>query len=126
MSETGVPAPVEQFIVGHIESVAQLEILLLLRAAGDKLWTAEEVSRALVTQSPDTAATWLGDLVQRGLAREEDGSYRYAPPAELERTLDSLAEAYARYRVSVIGLIFAKPSERITLFSDAFKIRRDR
>ncbi len=112
--------------MGQIESVAQLEILLLLRAAGDKLWTADEVSRALVTQSAETAGTWLADLARRGLAREEDGSYRYDPPAELEHTLDSLAEAYARYRVSVIALIFAKPSERISLFSDAFRIRRDR
>jgi hypothetical protein len=24
----------------------------------------------------------------------------------------------------VIGLIFAKPSERVTLFSDAFRVRR--
>lgn len=126
MGETGVPAPVRRFIASHIVSVAQLEVLLLLRAAADKEWTANEVARALVTQ-PEAAAGWLEDLTERGLAREEAGSYRYAPATrELDQTVDALAESYATYRVAVISLIFSRPSERIALFADAFRIRRKR
>jgi hypothetical protein len=126
MPETGVPAPVRRFIASHISSVAQLEVLLLLRAAADKRWTAAEVARALVTQ-PEAAAGWLEDLTERRLAAERDGRYRYAPAdAELERTVDALAESYANYRVAVIGLIFAGPSDRVTRFADAFRIRRRR
>jgi hypothetical protein len=63
----------------------------------------------------------------RGLATEEERRYRYGPPSDaVERTIDELAESYAKYRVTVIGLIFSKPSERITVFSDAFRIRRKR
>jgi hypothetical protein len=126
VAETGVPAPVRRFIASHIVSVAQLEVLLLLRAAADKDWTAGEVARALVTQ-PEAATGWLEDLTARGLASENDGSYRYAPSSrELDRTVDALAESYASYRVAVISLIFSRPSERITLFADAFRIRRKR
>ena len=51
--------------------------------------------------------------------------YRYAPAnEELNGIVDALAESYANYRVAVIGLIFARPSERITSFADAFRIRR--
>jgi hypothetical protein len=126
VAETGVPAPVRRFIASHIVSVAQLEVLLLLRAAADKDWTAGEVARALVTQ-PEAAAGWLADLTERGLARGEGGSYRYAPSSsEVERTVDALAESYASYRVAVISLIFAGPSERVTRFADAFRIRRKR
>lgn len=126
MAETGVPASVRGFISSHIVSVAQLEVLLLLRAAADKKWTAPEVARALVTQ-PEAAAGWLEDLRQRGLAGESEDTYRYAPAnEELDEIVDALAESYANYRVAVIGLIFARPSERITSFADAFRIRRKR
>jgi hypothetical protein len=124
VGETGVPASVRGFIASHIVSVAQLEVLLLLRAASDKQWTASEMARALVTQ-PEAAAGWLEDMRSRGLASESEGRYRYTPAnEELDRVVDDLAASYAKYRVAVIGLIFARPSERITLFADAFRIRR--
>jgi predicted transcriptional regulator len=119
-----VPGSVKDFIARHIESVEQLDVLLLLRATPTKDWTADEVQRALVTQ-PESAASWLKDLEGRGLAKRDGRSYRFAPPTpEIERTIDALAEAYAKYRVTVIGLIFSKPSERITTFADAFRIKR--
>jgi hypothetical protein len=124
--ETGVPAPVRRFIASHIVSVAQLDVLLLLRAAADKEWTPDEVARALVTQR-DAATGWLEDLAERRLARDKGGRYEYAPAdRELEESVDALAESYASYRVAVIGLIFSRPNERITGFADAFRIRRKR
>jgi hypothetical protein len=126
VGETGVPPPVRRFIASHIISVAQLEVLLLLRAAADKEWTATEVARALVTQ-PEAAAGWLADLAERELATENGGRYRYAPAdSDVERTVDGLAESYAKYRVAVIGLIFGRPSERVTRLADAFRVRRKR
>jgi predicted transcriptional regulator len=124
VSKTGVPAGVRRFIGAEIQSVEQLEVLLLLRGAPDKGWTAKEVARALVSQT-ESAASWLRQMEGRGLMSEADGVYRYAPATpDVARTIDELAESYARYRVAVIGLIFAKPSERVTLFSDAFRVRR--
>jgi hypothetical protein len=124
VGETGVPAPVKRFIASHIVSVAQLEVLLLLRAAADKEWTAAEVARALVTQ-PEAAGGWLADLADRGLAVENGGRHRYMPASrEVDATVDALAESYANYRVAVIGLIFGRPSERVTRLADAFRIRR--
>lgn len=122
--QTGVPANVERFIRAEVESVEQLEVLLLLRGAADKRWTPDEVARALVSRT-ESAATWLEGMEQSGLLRTIDGSYQYAPPTpEVERTIDALAESFAKYRVSVISLIFSKPSERVKIFSDAFRIKR--
>jgi hypothetical protein len=124
VGERGVPTSVRGFIASHIVSVAQLEVLLLLRAAADKQWTATEVARALVTQQ-DAAAGWLEDLRHRGLASERAGRYRYSPANDdLDQIVDELAESYAKYRVAVIGLIFGRPSERVTRLADAFRIRR--
>jgi hypothetical protein len=53
-----------------------------------------------------------------------DGPGTRAATDDLDRIVDDLAESYAKYRVAVIGLIFARPSERITLFADAFRIRK--
>jgi hypothetical protein len=119
-----VPGPVRRFIATHIVSVVQLEVLLLLRAAADKHWSVDEVARALVTHG-EAAAGWLEDLTEHGLAQREGGRYRYAPSTpEDDRTIDALAESYAKYRVAVISLIFARPSDRITRFADAFRFRR--
>lgn len=124
MGQTGVPPPVRGFIASHIVSVSQLEVLLLVRAAADKEWTASEVARALVIQ-PEAAAGWLEDLAGRGLAQANEGRFRYAPAnAELDEVVDALAESYASYRVAVIGLIFGRPSEGVTRLADAFRIRR--
>ena len=126
MQESGVPAPVRRFIAGHIESVGQLEVLLLLRAAADKAWTTDEVARAVVTQHA-SAAGWLEQLRGHGLLGRDDGRYIYAPPTrEVERAIDDLAESYAKYRVAVIGLIFSKPSEQVRDFPEAFRLRRPR
>jgi hypothetical protein len=119
-----VPAEVRGFIAAEIESVEQLEVLLLLRGAPDKQWTPKEVARALVSQA-GSAADWLQQMERSGLLACVDGGYRYAPPTPaVAATVDGLAESYARYRVAVIGLIFSKSSKRVTVFSDAFRIRR--
>jgi len=124
MTESAIPQHVGQFVVRHIESVAQLEVLLLLRGAPDKSWSAAEVSRALVTNA-DQSELWLADLEGRGLLAREDDTFRYSPATlELELAIDGLAASYATHRVSVISLIFSKPSGRLASFSDAFRIRR--
>jgi predicted transcriptional regulator len=124
LAQTGVPVEVRRFIAAEIESVGQLEVLLLLRGVADKAWTADEVARALVMQAPSVAG-WLEKMAARGLIAAAGDTYRFAPPtAEVERTIDRLAESYAKYRVAVIGAIFSKPSEGVARFSEAFRIRR--
>jgi hypothetical protein len=124
VAQTGVPTEVQRFIAAEIESVGQLEVLLLLRGAADKSWTPEEVARALVMQ-PASVASWLARMANKGLITAAAGCYRYAPPSvDIERTIDRLAESYAKYRVAVISLIFSKPSEAVTRFPEAFRIRR--
>jgi hypothetical protein len=124
VAHTGVPKEVERFIATDIESVEQLEVLLLLRAAPEKQWTAQEVARALVFRV-DSAADWLARMAERGLLAQFDNRYLFAPATpEVTETIDALAESFAKYRVTVIALIFSKPSDRVRLFSDAFRIRR--
>lgn len=124
MTRTGVPTAVRRLIAERIESVQQLEILLLLRAAPGKAWTPRQVARALVTQV-EPSEEWLAEMTRTQLLVSDGRVYRYAPAtAELEASVDGLAKSYAKYRVAVVALIFSKPSERVRTFSDAFRIRR--
>lgn len=119
---------VVRFIFEHIHSVEQLEILLLLRSRGEQDWSATEVSDQIRT-GPDSAAARLEDLRSRGLIAASGGSqprYRYQPRTpELERAVTALAAAYGELRYTVINQIFSKPLDKIRVFADAFRFRKD-
>jgi hypothetical protein len=127
VSTGGIPDDVARFINANIDSVEQLEILLLLRASGTKEWTAESIARELRI-NPDSAGMRLAMMRGQGLLAlvdEAGGTYRYEPAsADTDRVVRALADTYAQRRVSVITLIFSKPNDSIRTFADAFKIRK--
>jgi hypothetical protein len=116
--EASVPEPVRRFIAEHIESVAQLEALLLVRAAPDKPWSVDEVARGLVTRH-DPASLLLTHLAAHGLVVQDGDGFRYNGA----RVVDDLAEAYATRRTTVVGLIFSRPDPAISGLADAFRFR---
>jgi hypothetical protein len=122
------PEDVRQFILAHINSVEQLEVLLLLREHPEQAWEPEGLGKALYT-SPAAALMRLTDLQTAGLvARTEAGeqNFRYAPtPPERDALVAGLAQAYKERRVSVISLIYSKPQSQVQAFADAFKFRKD-
>ena len=127
MGPRGVPREVRQFIAQHVSSVAQLEVLLLVRSAAAEAHTAETVAQALRID-PGWAGAELERLRADGFLAEADGTpdaYCYAPSARLRAGVDRLAESFSTHRVSVITLIFSPPSDAIDSFADAFKFRKD-
>jgi hypothetical protein len=124
----GIPREVRRFIAQHISSVAQLEVLLLVRAAAGKPHTAETVGQALRID-PGWAEAELARLRGDGFligAEDVPGAYCYSPAStRLRSEVDALAEAFSTHRVSVITLIFSPPSDAIDSFADAFKFRKD-
>ena len=122
MSGSGLPRSVERFIAQRLDSVALLEVLLLVRAAPDRAWTADDVARALVTR-PEHARAMLGQLAGEGLLTMDDTAFRYAP-GDLGGDVEELAECYATRRPTVVGLIFAPRDSGAEALADAFRIRR--
>jgi hypothetical protein len=122
-----ISEPVRRFIAQHIHSAGQLEVLLLLRTVPDRDWSVDEVARAQVS-GRRMAEQLLEDLRHIGLITRDqaEGRYTYAPPSGVDAVIDDLAEAYATRRVSVVALIFSKPSTAVTGLADAFRIRKDR
>jgi hypothetical protein len=123
-----LPNDVAQFIVEYVDSIEQLEVLLLVRATAPKEWDGTTVARELRIDAR-SAASRLANMAARGLLVTTDaaaGRYRFDPKSpELRRVVGQLADTYDERRVSVITLIFSKPSDTIRSFADAFRIRKD-
>jgi hypothetical protein len=114
------------FVREYIDSVDQLEILLLLRGGPEREWTAEEISRALSTSEASVVAR-LAYLQSVGLVEMKRPShYRYAPKSQdVAQVMEEVSAAYAQYRVRIINLIYSKPIDKIRTFADAFKLRKE-
>ena len=132
MAEDAIPDEVKAFIAAHIESVLQLEVLLLLHAQAPRQFTAAELAQELRIDAA-WVSVQLASLADAGVltaAAPAPGAApqsRYEPrAADLDRAVAGLAREYAARRVTVIGLIFSKPVDKIRSFADAFRLRKDK
>ncbi|HYC56332.1 MAG TPA: hypothetical protein VEL28_15475 [Candidatus Binatia bacterium] len=122
----GVPDNVKRLIAEAIDSVPELEAVLLLREHSDRTWTAEQAGERLYVSKP-VAAHVLSVLAERGFASESHGAYRYAPSSgDIALVVDQLATAYSRHLIEVTHLIHAKPSASVRRFAEAFRLRKDK
>jgi hypothetical protein len=119
---------IKQFIDQHIESLAQLEVLLLMRDAPQRLWNSDEISKSLYSPVY-IAAPLLADFAKRGFLRVEPSTemhYGYhVAHEELDRQIAEVASAYQQRRVAVITLIYSKPLNKVKTFADSFRLRKE-
>jgi hypothetical protein len=146
LGENGINPQVKAFLADHIDSVLELELLLLLRAHAPQAWTPAALAAELKIDST-WAAAQLATFASRGLlvrtgadpagsattagaappSGSADGGYRYEPETpQLDAAVAAVADAYASHRVTIIGLIFSKPTSTLKSFADAFRIRKDK
>ncbi len=120
-----IPSEVVEFIQSSIKSVWSAELLLFLRRRSDRGWTDDELIREL-RSSRSVVADILATFLQAGLVTAEDGLFRYTPAsAELDRVVRELEKAYAERPTAVVKTIMAAPSEKLQIFADAFRIKKD-
>jgi len=123
-----LPDDIALFIAERIDSVAELEGLLILRQDPQTKWHVNALASRLYINEGDTAEL-LRLLCDAGLAVKEAGdppTYSYAPTsAELTSIVDRLANIYSKHVVPVTNLIHSTPKHRVQRFADAFKFRKD-
>ncbi len=125
MADDRIPDDVRDFIVRHIDSVAQLEALLLLRNNPGQSWDVPAAAKRLYASEQEVLGV-LSRLRDDGLVSFNDGIFVYVGGSEQVReVVDRLSEVYARQLISVTNIIHAKP-RHIRQFSDAFKFKKDR
>lgn len=127
MSSGEITPDIERFIYDNINSIEQLEILLLLASTPHQEWSAAEAAQKLYRQ-PDSVARCLEDLLKPGIfsvRQESPPLYRYAANPRQDTLVQGLDKAYQIRKDAVIQLIFTRPSDSLRAFSNAFRIRGD-
>lgn len=129
MGEETIPPHVRAFITEYVDSVMQLEALLLVASQPQREWAAADLAQELRID-PAWVGTQLAGMAAQGLLDPAGGGsptrFRYHPrTADLGQAVADLGQAYADRRVTVISLIFSKPVDKLRSFADAFKIRKD-
>jgi len=124
MPDRVVPEDVRQFILASIDSVAQMEALMLLRVNAGSGWTAAAIAQRLYITEAE-AVPLLDRLCVQRIVAMEAGEYVYRPAEALAEIVARAAESYARHLVPVTHLIHTRPRTRIHEFAEAFRLRKD-
>ena len=128
VAEPIIPEDIARFVLENIDSVAQLEALLLMRNPREQDWSVAALAARLYIQEEQTAQI-VAVLRMQGVIGQtgtDPVRYRYAPVSpELGAMVDRVAEIYRTHLVPITNLIHSKPKPRIQQFADAFRIRKD-
>ena len=125
MTEDTIPLEVREFLLECVDTVAQLEALLLLRESPQREWDIPSLARRLYIGEAE-ARSILSSLMACGLVRSDGSTFCYQPQEPIRQSLvESVALTYARCLVPVTRLIHDKASG-VRKFADAFKFRKDK
>ena len=126
MAESELPSDVVQFVHQFINRLETLDVLINLQGDPNRAWTKGEMSVQL-RSSPSACATVLDRLVASGLAERRGESYVYRPrSADLAERVARLIACNRERRTALITAIFARPSEAVRSFAEAFRIKKER
>jgi len=128
MNSPDIPARVMQFVTERIDSVPQLEALLLMWENPERLWTEDELA-ARIYVPKQVAAVILQSLQRQQLITAEVAPVRYRynaqwdPPGEV---LPEVAASYRRHLVPITTFIHSRASSAVREFARAFDFKKDR
>ena len=124
MAEQIIPDDVRDFILRHIDSVAQLEALLLLHGSPNGIWDTASMTKRLYTSEAEIAGL-LAPLVEDGLLSVSGGIYRCDCVEEHRDVVIRVAAIYSRHLIAVTDMIHGK-ARRMRRVANAFKFGTDR
>jgi hypothetical protein len=129
MTSPEIPARVLQFLAERIDSVPQLEAVLLLWEDPQRLWSEEELAGRIYVGRQD-AATILQSLQRQQLVTSEPAAavrYRYNPQWDpTGEVMPEVAASYRRHLVPLATFIHARASTAVREFARAFDLKKDR
>lgn len=127
MSEDAAPVTQEEvlaFVRAGIESVWELELLLLLQRSPERRWSALELERELRASATVIASALRRLRAAEVVAEPERDRFQYlASSPRTDHIVQALERAYRTNPVSVIKTILGAPDARLKVFSDAFRFK---
>ena len=120
-------ATVDRFLLEQIDSVPQLEALLLLWNSRTKAWSVDEMAKALFL-GLDPCKAILDDLAREHLIVPDSVSenYQYQPDPALDTLLFAVDSAYRHELIRISRSIHAKPPAAVREFAKAFRFKKER
>jgi hypothetical protein len=120
----------QRFLLEHVASYEELDVLLLLARNAGAAWTVRSVAEALGPATDDSRAA-LEALAAHGLLAigPEPATFRYAPPNdEVARAVELLETTYREQRATVAMMMSTNALERvrssaIRTFAEAFRLK---
>lgn len=112
------------FIQSNLSSVWALELLLLLSRSAPRGWSRQELIREL-RGSESVVNAAIQSLRKIGLIVEDQPDQLVYRPANgfLSDIVSSVDRIYTTHPMTVIKVIIGSPTDKLKLFSDAFKLR---
>ena len=125
MADELIPLDVREFVLTHIQSIAQLEALLLLKSKPDVVWTcANDASHLYIDEAQ--AKEVLDRLCESGLLSCDADTYHFNSEApDNGPIVERLATLYRKHLIPVTNLVHSRPSGA-QAFAAAFNLRKDR
>ena len=128
MKSGPIPNEVVRFLEDHIETVPNLETLLLMRQSQSVEWDAERIA-ARVYVTIETARGILEDLARREILTADETSTHYVYSSAWEQAhpeMQALEHSYRTALVPVAQLIHAKAAGSLRDFARAFRLKSDK
>jgi hypothetical protein len=101
MTNDLIPDDVRDFVLRHIDSIAQLEaLLLLLRANPGEAWGIGKIAKRLYAGEAEIAAA-VAALCEDGFVSVAGGVFHYSASPEQRQMVDRLADIYSRHLIPV-------------------------
>jgi hypothetical protein len=128
MPDPDLPPEVRGLVIRQLHSMEEIEALLLLVSEPSGL-TGAEIRERLRLPAAATPPPSVARLIDHGFVRleQESGEPRYfhsVTDPETKRAIDLLRVAYNERPVTLVRLVYNRPSAAQN-FADAFRITKD-
>lgn len=127
MAESIPGNDVYEYILEKIDTVPQLEAVILLWNSRPVGWTADELASRLYIPA-ENITELIQDLIRRQLVQQIHGAtlrYSYLPRSEEQNEwMYKVDIAYRRELVRISTMLHAKTSSSVREFARAFRIKR--
>jgi hypothetical protein len=108
MASDSLSSALEAFVASNIETIAELEALILLRGNPQKAWRAADLAQRVYVSATD-AELMLQRLEQRGFLGSDDGAtFCYNSKSSKAPMVDQVVLAYRHSLIALTQLVHAK------------------
>jgi hypothetical protein len=127
MTKVDIPAPVLQFILKRIDTVAELETLLIMATEQSRQWSVDEIAARIYVAAPSAAAVLHALQTRHLIAGDAAGNHFHFNPAsdEERQTILQTAAVYRTHLIPISTLIHKKASTPVQEFARAFNLKKE-